>query len=317
MKKTLRKGAMLCVLTLIGALVLTTTLTGCSDDPKSSARDILSFSITVDEVIHEGVLFGDIIEVYMDFGTDVTALTPEIEVSNKATVTPTGARNFTNPVNYTVKAEDGTFKNYVVRVIVGTCDENHVLAFSIGDVNGYIEGTHIVITLPAGTDVTALTPVITIPENATVTPTGARDFTNPVNYIVTSNSGNVSIYTVKVLIEDEIITVGYKLEIGLVGQETIVFWSQDGVIDQSEVVQLSLSGEDGPSSMIISFNQGYAIDAIYVNGTASTSTPRLHNIFEIKAIDYAINRTNVADIIFTKLENGIRYSTSLRFIVEE
>ena len=50
------------------------------------------------------------VAVVMPYGTDVTALTPALEVSAGASVTPAAgeAQDFTNPVVYTVTAEDGT-----------------------------------------------------------------------------------------------------------------------------------------------------------------------------------------------------------------
>jgi len=61
----------------------------------------------------------------------------------------------------------------------------------------------VIIGVPAGTDVTALVPTITLSDYATVLPLTdvAQDFTNPVTYVVTSESGLVQnwVVTVKVL----------------------------------------------------------------------------------------------------------------------
>lgn len=55
-------------------------------------------------------------------GTDVTALVPTIEVSGKATVSPASgtAQNFTNPVKYSVTAEDGSKQEYEVTIKIST-----------------------------------------------------------------------------------------------------------------------------------------------------------------------------------------------------
>jgi len=57
--------------------------------------------------------------------TDVTALVPAITVSASATVNPASgvAQDFTNPVNYTVTAEDGTTAVYKVTVTGGSGGE--------------------------------------------------------------------------------------------------------------------------------------------------------------------------------------------------
>jgi len=54
-------------------------------------------------------------------GTDVTKLTPTISIPAAATISPKSgvAENFTNPVAYTVTAQDGSAQNYIVTVITG------------------------------------------------------------------------------------------------------------------------------------------------------------------------------------------------------
>ena len=55
-------------------------------------------------------------------GTNMKALAPTIMVSAHATVSPVSeaSQDFTNPVTYTVTAEDGSTHNYVVTVKVAT-----------------------------------------------------------------------------------------------------------------------------------------------------------------------------------------------------
>lgn len=80
----------------------------------SSAKDITSFKIG--EAV--GAITGTDIAVEVPAGTDVTAVTPDIVASDKASVTPTGDQDFTDPVQYTVTAEDGSTKVYTVTVTV-------------------------------------------------------------------------------------------------------------------------------------------------------------------------------------------------------
>ncbi len=50
---------------------------------------------------------------------DLTKLEPEIQIPKGATIAPTGAQDFTNPVTYTVTAKDGqTTKEYVATAVV-------------------------------------------------------------------------------------------------------------------------------------------------------------------------------------------------------
>ncbi|MBX4200812.1 DUF5018 domain-containing protein [Candidatus Parcubacteria bacterium] len=55
-------------------------------------------------------------------GTDVKKLSPTIQVSDYATVSPASGseQDFTKPVTYVVTAEDGTKQTYVVTVKVAT-----------------------------------------------------------------------------------------------------------------------------------------------------------------------------------------------------
>jgi cytoskeletal protein RodZ len=87
---------------------------------QSSDKAITSFTFqtltpaanaTIDEGAHT-------ITVNVPPNTNVTSLTPTIEVSDSATVSPASGtpQNFTNPVTYTVTAQDGSTQNYIVTV---------------------------------------------------------------------------------------------------------------------------------------------------------------------------------------------------------
>jgi len=64
------------------------------------------------------------ISVVMPFGTDLTSLAPEITVSAGASVSPASgdAVDFTNPVVYTVTAQDGSTVDWTVSVTTKTVD---------------------------------------------------------------------------------------------------------------------------------------------------------------------------------------------------
>jgi uncharacterized repeat protein (TIGR02543 family) len=78
------------------------------------AKDIISFTIA-DAVI---IMSGTNITVTVPHGTDVTALTPTITVSDGASVDPASgeSQDFTKPVIYTVTAEDKTTREYTITV---------------------------------------------------------------------------------------------------------------------------------------------------------------------------------------------------------
>jgi len=77
-----------------------------------------------------------------------------------------------------------------------------ILSFIVNDVNGTIEGTNILLVLDESTDLTNLTPTISLSENATINPESgvAQDFTSPVVYTVTAEDGETKkTYTVSAL----------------------------------------------------------------------------------------------------------------------
>jgi hypothetical protein len=178
-------------------------------DTRSTAKAITGFTLggvngTIDDTNHT-------IAVTLHFGTDVTNLTPTVTVSDKATVSPTMAQNFTNSVTYTVTAENESTQTYTVTVTIAPDTRSTAKAitgFTLSGVNGTINDTNhtIAVTLPFGTDVTSLTPTITASDKATVTPTTAQNFRNPVTYTVKAENESTQTYTVTVTITDKILT---------------------------------------------------------------------------------------------------------------
>ncbi len=131
-------------------------------------------------------------------------LTPTIDVSADASVSPNTLveQNFSNPVVYTVTAEDNvTTKAWTVTVTFLANDEAEITAFTIPNQVGssVITSTSattgtVSVTMPSGTNTTSLTPNISLSANASISPeTGVpQNFTNPVVYTVTAED-NVSI----------------------------------------------------------------------------------------------------------------------------
>jgi hypothetical protein len=87
-----------------------------SRTPASTACKMLSFvanyrAAVIDTVANKAVL-------YVQYGTDVSNLTPTLSVSSLATYSPSGSQNFNSPVNYIITAQDGTTqRTYAVSVV--------------------------------------------------------------------------------------------------------------------------------------------------------------------------------------------------------
>ena len=145
------------------------------------------------------------ITINMPNGTDLTALSPEVQISG-ISVAPTSGQtvDFSNPVNYVVTAADGSTRTYVVTVgIVNGNGTKLITSFTILGVAGQItngaSSSTVTLTLPAGTDLSAQTPTIVINGSSLAPATGVpQNFMQPVTYVVTAADGSTRTYTVTV-----------------------------------------------------------------------------------------------------------------------
>ncbi len=144
-------------------------------------------------------------------GTDVTQMYGDIKVSSGATITPGPDEllDFTNPLQFTVFAENGidsTVWTIAVNVATAPSSEANIIAFSVPDAMTTLidDSLHTVnVLLSSATNVTALKPEITVSAGATISPASGvtQDFTNPVIYTVTAQDGTTSVdWTVTVLV---------------------------------------------------------------------------------------------------------------------
>lgn len=164
--------------------------------------DIVEFEL--DEAFGDIVIDASAHTVDFDvrFGTDITALSPSVTVSDWATVNPASGDpvDFTNPVTYTVTAEDGvTTQDWTVTSnVLAPETSTDITGFTIEEQVGeaIINAVYhtVAIAMPNGTDVSALEPVITVSDYASVNPASeeAVDFTNTVSYTVTAEDGTTT-----------------------------------------------------------------------------------------------------------------------------
>lgn len=185
---------------------------------KSDAKAITSFAFNAadnaafDENLSSTVTEGSkTVSVNVPSETDITALTPTIQVSDKAIVSPSGAQDFRSPVTYAVTAEDGSTAAYRASILIMESNAKQIVSFVFTqdsnevlneDIGGEIEETErtIVLTVPGGTDLKALLPTVEIPENANIEPSGAQDFSSPVTYTVTAEDGTTIEYVVAITV---------------------------------------------------------------------------------------------------------------------
>ncbi len=201
----MRKNAksVFCLVSLL-VLVMLLALPGCKEEPaKSSKKDIISFEIGDARGVFDQIENNTTISLIVPADSDLSKLTPVITVSDGATVSPASGveNNFTNPVTYTVTAENGDIRHFTVNVEAAEkASENEILSFKIGDAGGVFYYDTISLIVPADSDLSKLTPVITVSDGATVSPASGveNNFTNPVTYTVTAGNGDIRHFTVNV-----------------------------------------------------------------------------------------------------------------------
>ena len=122
-------------------------------------------------------------------------------VENKSYVKFSG---LTGSTSFSVQ-DNATTNRYVLNgfQLLDTTPEANITTFTFpGRGAATIAGTNISITVPYGTNVSALAPVLTTSFGATCAPVSGstRDFTNPVHYVVTASDGSTKDYAVTVTV---------------------------------------------------------------------------------------------------------------------
>ncbi|MFL9843970.1 DUF4960 domain-containing protein [Flavobacterium rhizosphaerae] len=194
-------------------LLLFVTLFSCEDSFDNTGFEtnvpvsITYFSIAGTEgTINQGT---GIINVVVPYGTDITSQIATIGLPNGADINVdfSQVKNFAQPVNFRV-VNGNLFKDYTVNVSVAS----PIISFKINDIAASINNTShtILLTLPSGTDLTALQPLIELSEGVSISPASGStiNFTSSVIFTVSTSTGSVD-YTAIVSVPAEGITVAF------------------------------------------------------------------------------------------------------------
>ncbi|MDR7208718.1 DUF4960 domain-containing protein [Flavobacterium piscis] len=162
----------------------------------SSPSNVTSFKIngTVGEIDQKTGK----ITVTMPYGSDITAIKPDMILQEGATsnLDINTSINFTNAVKFRV-VNGNLYKDYEVKVVV----LSPIKSFKINGLAATINDASktITMTLPEGTNLTALTPIIELTEGVSVSPASGTsiDFTDSVVFVVTANGKSVN-YTANI-----------------------------------------------------------------------------------------------------------------------
>jgi hypothetical protein len=179
------------------ALLSCILFVGCNTPETLSGENAIT-SFEIENV--PGEISEHIITVTVPYGTNITSLSPIIAFTGSMVNPASGAvQDFTSPVTYQVTADDSSIRNYVVIVRVAKPDAKAITSFAVGSAIGEINEQAITVTVPYGTDITSLSPVITFTGSAVSPASGAvQDFTSPVTYRVTAYDGSTADYRVTV-----------------------------------------------------------------------------------------------------------------------
>ncbi len=173
----------------------------------NNSAEFITFS--VDLQMDAEVINSETATVYLEVlnGTDLTTLVPSFTLSEGATafigseeqVSGQSVVNFTTPVTYTIVAENGNEKLWVVTIAeAAVSSQAEILGFTVpgqtspSEINS-TEATVNVLVAP-GTDITNLIPTISISLGATISPASGvpQDFSQPVTYTVTAQNGTTT-----------------------------------------------------------------------------------------------------------------------------
>ena len=145
--------------------------------------------------------------------TFTNSATSTVKVGVVLQISGTTVNDFTNPVTYTVTALDNSVKNYVVTVTKAAArTANSILTFAFNGISPAVDGfiseldSTIVAVVHNSTDITnlvatftnSLLSIVSVGGVNQVSETSIVDFTNPVTYLVTAESGATKEYEVTV-----------------------------------------------------------------------------------------------------------------------
>lgn len=292
-------------------------LNSCSDVERNNPYDphnnnngnnqgspaLLSFSING----VNGIFTGSQIIVHLPEGTDKTALTPEFNINgnyvkynNVMQTSGVTTNNFTNPLNYTVYGDDGLTATYTVIVSIGT--NPAILSFSINGVNGVFSGNLIYVTLPEGTNKTALIANFTINGNyvrynnvTQISGVTTNNFTNPLTYTVYADGGLTANYTITV-------SAGNNLALNKNAFASSTYtgnYYPNNCIDGDETTMWS-SGQYQPSWIVIDLYSSLTIKKIRI---LSAIHPNWNATLDI----YGSNDGNIYESIMSDLPADITW----------
>ena len=240
------------------AVLAFASFTACDPDAPvvepSAEKELTAFGFKGVSTLKTEVKTGTI-EVTVPYGTDPASLIAvfdltgvSVSVDGVEQTSGATANDFTNPVTYTVTAEDGSTVSFAVKVIVEIGFDSFKFLNSgnsyelDADLEGVISGYEINFKIEYSDNVDhiveSLVPtyenpgdIIEVDTIEQISGFSSNDFTYPVIYTVTSDDGRTAVYTVNVFI-----TVSRQQLISMINDGDIVVMADtSGITDMSEL----------------------------------------------------------------------------------
>ncbi len=185
-----------------------------SSTPSGCSKEITAFYFTSPAAIGTVNESTHTITVTVPEGTDVTSLIPTIVYTGLSiNYNPGTSQNFTNPVIYTVTAEDKSTQGYVVTVTEYSTPSSEksitLFEFSFLSITGHIDTINhtIEVDVPGGTDISSLTPTVNHTGISLNPASGiSQNFSVPVTYTVTAEDSSSQHYIVYVFEERPVVS---------------------------------------------------------------------------------------------------------------
>ncbi len=198
---------------LLSILIINTS---CDKDEEvilSDANLITLFTVTSGDFTENFEVKEDKVEGVLPYRVDAMDLSLTINISDKATITPSPSTitAITAPITFVVTAENGEKKNYIVDIQRELSPENTMVSFGVKtplfETNAAINnemGTISQRMLP-GTVLTSIETLVAISDRATIAPdpTTIMDYSSPVNFTVTAENGDIKEYVVNLGLMNE------------------------------------------------------------------------------------------------------------------
>jgi|GEM_PF-6239367 len=190
------------------------------------ANDILQFAVTNQVGSSQINTDNHTVVFHMLYNTDVSALIPQISISEQATMSPTSGttRNFNFQQTYEVTSQSLEVQNWTVTCVVDPNRENKILSLTIPEQIGQTvwdeSKSAYVFHVPFGTNTRQLTPALTISAEATVNPTSGTtlDFSQAQIYTVTAQGGEAQTWAVQCVVDpniaNDILTFSIDRQVG-------------------------------------------------------------------------------------------------------